>query len=115
MNSKNGFKQAYIAICVAGIFAASAAQANNTLQDGNADTGADISAVETVTVIGTRKAYRGEFSPLETPQSELLISSEVLANAGAFDLVQALDLSSSVSRQNNFGGLWNSFAEQLFG
>ena len=114
MNSKNGFKQAYIAICVAGIFAASAAQANNTLQDGNADTGADISAVETVTVIGTRKAYRGEFSPLETPQSELLISSEVLANAGAFDLVQALDLSSSVSRQNNFGGLWNSFAVRGF-
>ena len=114
MNSKNGFKQAYIAICVAGIFAASAAQANNTLQDGNADTGADTSAVETVTVIGTRKAYRGEFSPLETPQSELLISSEVLANAGAFDLVQALDLSSSVSRQNNFGGLWNSFAVRGF-
>ena len=114
MNSKNGFKQAYIAICVAGIFAASAAQANNTLQDGNADTGADTSAVETVTVIGTRKAYRGEFSPLETPQAELLISSEVLANAGAFDLVQALDLSSSVSRQNNFGGLWNSFAVRGF-
>jgi len=114
MNSKNGFKQAYIAICVAGIFAASAAQANNTLQDGNADTGADTSAVETVTVIGTRQAYRGEFSPLETPQAELLISSEVLANAGAFDLVQALDLSSSVSRQNNFGGLWNSFAVRGF-
>jgi iron complex outermembrane receptor protein len=114
MNSKNGFKQAYIAICVAGIFAASAAQANNTFQDGSAVTGADTNAVETVTVIGTRKAYRGEFSPLETPQSELIISSEVLANAGAFDLVQALDLSSSVSRQNNFGGLWNSFAVRGF-
>lgn len=51
---------------------------------------------------------------METPQSELIISSEVLANAGAFDLVQALDLSSSVSRQNNFGGLWNSFAVRGF-
>jgi iron complex outermembrane receptor protein len=118
MNSKNGFKQAYIAICVAGIFAASAAQANNMLQDGSADTSAvtksDTNAVETVTVIGARQAYRGEFSPLETPQSELIISSEVLANAGAFDLLQALDLSSSVSRQNNFGGLWNSFAVRGF-
>ncbi|WP_395344498.1 TonB-dependent siderophore receptor [Ningiella sp. W23] len=70
--------------------------------------------VERVEVIGARQAYRGNFSTLETPQSELVISSDVLIDAGAFDLSQALDLSSSVARQNNFGGLWNSFAVRGF-
>lgn len=71
-------------------------------------------AVETVTIVGTRQAYQGEFTALETPQAELSISSETLRDAGAVDLVQALDLSASVARQNNFGGLWNSFAVRGF-
>lgn len=71
-------------------------------------------AVETVTVVGSRQAYQGEFTALETPQAELSISSETLRDAGAVDLVQALDLSASVARQNNFGGLWNSFAVRGF-
>lgn len=70
--------------------------------------------VETVTVTGTRQAYQGEFSDLETPQAELTISAQTLKDAGAFDLTQALDLSASVARQNNFGGLWNSFAVRGF-
>lgn len=71
-------------------------------------------SIENVVVTGTRQAYRGEFTKLETPQSEVTIDAEVLGNAGAFDLNQALDLSSSVARQNNFGGLWNSFAVRGF-
>lgn len=71
-------------------------------------------AIETIEVSGTRQAYQGEFTPLETPQSELRIDSEILQDAGAIDLNQALDLSASVSRQNNFGGLWNSFAVRGF-
>lgn len=71
-------------------------------------------SIENVVVTGTRQAYRGEFTKLETPQSEVTIDAEVLANAGVFDLNQALDLSSSVARQNNFGGLWNSFAVRGF-
>lgn len=70
--------------------------------------------IENVMVIGTRQAYQGEFSTLETPQAELTIDAEALRNAGAIDLNQALDLSSSVARQNNFGGLWNSFALRGF-
>ena len=70
--------------------------------------------VESVLVIGTRQAYQGDFDPMETPQSELVIDSEVLRNFGAIDLNRALDLSSSVARQNNFGGLWNSFAIRGF-
>lgn len=71
-------------------------------------------AIENVTVIGTRQAYRGDFTSLETPQSELTIDAETLRDAGALDLTQALDLSASVARQNNFGGLWNSFAVRGF-
>lgn len=65
-------------------------------------------------VDGAHEAYKGDFVPLETPQSELVIDNEVLSNSGAVDLNQALDLSASVARQNNFGGLWNSFALRGF-
>ena len=71
-------------------------------------------SIENIVVTGTRQAYRGEFTKMETPQSELSIDAEILGNAGALDLNQALDLSSSVSRQNNFGGLWNSFSVRGF-
>ncbi|MEL6215748.1 MAG: TonB-dependent receptor plug domain-containing protein, partial [Pseudomonadota bacterium] len=71
-------------------------------------------SIETVTVVGTRRAYQGDFQPLETPQADLRIDAETLRNAGSIDLVQALDLSASVARQNNFGGLWNSFAIRGF-
>ncbi len=70
--------------------------------------------IEEVFVIGTRQAYQGDFNTLETPQAELKIDSQTLRDAGVVDLVQALDLSASVSRQNNFGGLWNSFAIRGF-
>ena len=70
--------------------------------------------IEEVLVIGTRQAYQGDFDSLETPQAALRIDAETLRNAGAIDLVQALDLSASVARQNNFGGLWNSFAIRGF-
>lgn len=71
-------------------------------------------SIETVNVVGTRQAYQGQFSALETPQANLTIDAQVLRNAGAIDLNQALDLSASVARQNNFGGLWNSFAIRGF-
>lgn len=69
---------------------------------------------DAVVVLGTRQAYQGDFAPLETPQAEQKIGEEVLRNAGVTDLSQALDLSASVARQNNFGGLWNSFAVRGF-
>ncbi len=75
---------------------------------------AESNNIETVTVIGTRQAYKGDFASLETPQAEFTLSAEILRDAGALDLVQALDLSASVARQNNFGGLWNSFAVRGF-
>jgi iron complex outermembrane receptor protein len=70
--------------------------------------------MEAVTVTGTRQAYRGDFRRLETPQAEQTIDAEALRASGASDLTQALDLSASVARQNNFGGLWNAFALRGF-
>ena len=69
---------------------------------------------ETITVTGTRQAYQGDFSRLETPQAELSIDAQTLRDSGAVDLTRALDLSASVARQNNFGGLWNAFALRGF-
>jgi len=61
-----------------------------------------------------RRAYRGDFINLETPQTIQTITSLVMEQAGVRDLNEALDLSASVARQNNFGGLWNSFAVRGF-
>lgn len=70
--------------------------------------------LDTVEITGTRPAYRGEFRRLETPQAEQSIDAETLRASGAVDLSKALDLSASVARQNNFGGLWNAFALRGF-
>ncbi|WP_394203615.1 TonB-dependent siderophore receptor [Marinagarivorans algicola] len=70
--------------------------------------------IETITVTGVKQAYKGDFATLETPQSELIIDDKLLQYTGAQGLTQALDLSASVARQNNFGGLWNSFAIRGF-
>jgi len=78
-------------------------------QQSNQDT-----QLEAVTVTGARQAYRGSFGRLETPQAEQSIDAETLRASGAVDLTQALDLSASVARQNNFGGLWNAFALRGF-
>lgn len=75
---------------------------------------ADSSEMDNITVLGTRQAYQGNFTPLEIPQAELIIDAVTLRDSGSFELVQALDLSASVARQNNFGGLWNSFAIRGF-
>lgn len=69
---------------------------------------------DTVEITGTRQAYRGEFKRLETPQADQSIDAETLRASGAVDLSKALDLSASVARQNNFGGLWNAFALRGF-
>lgn len=70
--------------------------------------------IEEVLVLDSSRAYRGNFSLMETPAADLIIDARMLKDAGALDLTKALDLSSSVARQNNFGGLWNSFAIRGF-
>lgn len=70
-------------------------------------------AKEEIIVQGHR-AYLSDFDALETPQSESILDAELLEDAGVLNLNQALDLSASVARQNNFGGLWNSFSVRGF-
>jgi len=67
-----------------------------------------------IVTTGTRQAYQGDFDPLEVPQADTTLDSQLLLDAGVLNLDDALDLSASVSRQNNFGGLWNSFAIRGF-
>ena len=79
-----------------------------------AQTTASAGNTESIVITGTRQAYRGGFAPIETPQAQLTINEEILRNSGSVTLDQALDLSASIARQNNFGGLWNSFAVRGF-
>jgi len=67
-----------------------------------------------IVTTATRQAYLGDFNTLEIPASDQLIDFDIFENAGAFDLDNVLDLSASVARQNNFGGLWNSFSIRGF-
>ncbi|MEE4301547.1 MAG: TonB-dependent receptor [Pseudomonadales bacterium] len=69
---------------------------------------------EVMFVVGKRRAYQGNFDALEDPTATQTIDGELLRETGALDLNAALDLSSSVARQNNFGGLWNSFSVRGF-
>lgn len=108
-NNKKRLKLSYLCACLL-----CAAQSQADVVSAEESQSATQNDIEKVTVIGTRQAYQGNFAPLETPQSELSIDSAALQNAGAIDLSQALDLSTSVARQNNFGGLWNSFALRGF-
>ncbi len=71
------------------------------------------STTEEILVLGHR-AYFSDFESLETPQVEAILDSELLKDAGVLNLDQALDLTASVARQNNFGGLWNSFSVRGF-
>ena len=74
----------------------------------------DDEALETIFVLGQRRAYQGNFDTLETPAANQSIDLELLRDVGALNLNDALDLSASVARQNNFGGLWNSFSIRGF-
>lgn len=69
---------------------------------------------DAITVVGERKAYRGNFEEIEIPAADQAIPEELLAEVGAMTLDDALDLSASVARQNNFGGLWNAFSIRGF-
>ena len=99
---KYSFTGLVMLACLASVTAAQAQQVSEQ------------NSIETVCVLGTKQAYRGQFDFLETPQVDLELDQELLQQAGALDLNQALDLSASVARQNNFGGLWNAFAVRGF-
>lgn len=94
--------------------ALSASYALPSLAQAPMTTAEEEALVEEIFVIGQRRAYQGNFDDLENPTSVQVMGEELLRAAGAINLNQALDLSASVARQNNFGGLWNSFSIRGF-
>ncbi|MFK8052452.1 MAG: TonB-dependent siderophore receptor [Woeseiaceae bacterium] len=75
---------------------------------------AEAESIDEIFVVGDRRAYQGNFDALENPSAVQSIDLELLRDVGALNLNDALDLSASVARQNNFGGLWNSFSIRGF-
>ncbi|GGF60591.1 TonB-dependent siderophore receptor [Alteromonas lipolytica] len=70
--------------------------------------------LEHISVVKQRQAYRGDVPLKELPQSVDVISDELLDNLGIIDLQSALKFTSGIASQNNFGGLWDSFAIRGF-
>ena len=68
--------------------------------------------VEKITVHGMHRAYQGAFEYKEVPAAAQDIDLGLISDAGAINLNDALDLSASVARQNNFGCCWYSFCLQ---
>ncbi|MEO0462057.1 MAG: TonB-dependent siderophore receptor [Pseudomonadota bacterium] len=95
------------------VIAAIAAQAAPAIAQ-DYETAEEAESEESLIVVSGRRAYRGNFEPLETPAADQVLDAELLREANALDLNQALDLSASVARQNNFGGLWNAFSIRGF-
>jgi len=50
----------------------------------------------------------------DLPQNIQIIGADLLRDAGAIDMAGALDLSGSISRQSNFGGMWDSYGMRGF-
>ncbi|QYJ79239.1 TonB-dependent siderophore receptor [Shewanella acanthi] len=70
--------------------------------------------IERLEVKGVRQPFRGDVPLKAQPQAVESLSMEQLSDAGISTLMDALDLSGSVNRQNNFGGVWDSFAVRGF-
>ena len=73
-----------------------------------------LSDIEKIEVISYKQAYRGNVPIKELPQAVSVISAQELDAMGISNFQTALSLDSSLSRQNNFGGLWESFAIRGF-
>ena len=84
--------------------AVQAADAKDTIKDD----------VELIEVKGLRQAYRGNVATKDLPKSITTLSFETLELTGITNLQDSLELVSGVTRQNDFGGLWDMFAIRGF-
>lgn len=103
-------KSAIRSILIAGV-ALSALPASVQAQDAAAD---EAASGDAIVVSGQRQQYRGDVPIKDIPQSIQVLDAKVLLDLNVTRLDSALDLASGVSRQNNFGGLWDSFAVRGF-
>ncbi|MCU8086904.1 TonB-dependent siderophore receptor [Shewanella sp. SM21] len=86
----------------------SSSQAIDTMSDAVLDT--DIERLS----IHYRQAYRGNVSSTELPQAISVLDEQLIKDAGLTRFQDVLDYSASVARQNNGGGLWDSFSLRGF-
>ncbi|MBE0370401.1 TonB-dependent siderophore receptor [Pseudoalteromonas aurantia] len=71
-------------------------------------------SMELIEVISKKQAYRGNVDIAQLPQSVSVVTSEQLDSLGINNFQHALNQVSAISTQNNFGGLWESFAIRGF-
>lgn len=69
--------------------------------------------VEEVTVTAFQ-AYRGDVPLKDLPQAVQVLDSETLADLSISRYQDALNLSASIARQNNAGGMWDSYSLRGF-
>ncbi|GFZ78049.1 TonB-dependent siderophore receptor [Sphingobium fuliginis] len=75
---------------------------------------ADPASDSTIVVTGLKRQYFGDTPVKEIPQAVQFLEGKLLDDLNITRLDTALELASGVSRQNNFGGLWDSFAIRGF-
>jgi len=92
-------------------------------QSASQDADATATALDTVYVRDERRPYRNlsvtgatktDALIRDLPQSIQVLDAGLLRDAGVTDLNGALDLSATISRQSDFGGLWNSYSIRGF-
>ncbi|MEX0738582.1 MAG: TonB-dependent siderophore receptor [Pseudohongiella sp.] len=104
-----------VCFLLSGATLTSIAAAQSTVSTGSAaESEQNAGGIEEIIVTNQFRAYRGNFTELETPQAIQVLDTELMNQAGVTELTEALSLSAAISRQNNFGGLWNSFAVRGF-
>ena len=74
----------------------------------------EIAQADEILVTGRIQAYRGNVPLEQLPQATQVISGATLQQLNITRLDAALDLSASISRQNGFGGMFDSFAIRGF-
>jgi len=67
-----------------------------------------------IVVTALKRQYFGDTPVKEIPQAVQFLEGKLLDDLNITRLDTALELASGVSRQNNFGGLWDSFAIRGF-
>jgi len=67
-----------------------------------------------IVVTGLKRQYFGDTPVKEIPQAVQFLEGKLLKDLNITKLDTALELASGVSKQNNFGGLWDSFAIRGF-
>lgn len=65
-------------------------------------------------IIEYRQAYRGDVPAVSLPQAITTLDHQLLQDVGVSTLQDAIDFTAAAARQNNSGGMWDSFSLRGF-